>query len=160
MKCKVSVQRAIGLAVPHPTELEEVCNIRQKLYFIPILDTLLINNCNADATLAANEAENERVVAEASGSGGSSARSTATSRLEASLMFAEAMGESSPGDQPRRSTGGLLRRQTRRQAVTSGTQAESSGSQAVPSDRQAGASGRSSSGIGKFLGMHFRRSNR
>ena len=157
----------IGLAVPHPTELEEVCNIRQKLYFIPILDTLLINNCNADATLAANETENERVVAQASGSGGSSARSTATSRLEASLMFAETMGEPSPGDQPRRSTGGLPRRQTRRQAVASGTQAEPSGSQAVLSDRQAGASdsqagasGRLSGGIGRLIGMHFRRSNR
>ena len=124
------------------------------------MDTLLINNCNADATLAANEAENERVVAEASGSGGSSGRSTATSRLKASLMFAEAMGEASPSDQLRRSTGGLPIRQTRRQAVVSGTQAEPSGSQAVPSDRQAGASGRSSSGIGRLLGFHFRRSNR
>ena len=87
--------------------------------------TLLINNCNADATLAANEAENERVVAEATGSGGSSARSTATSRLEANIMFAEAMRESS-GSQPRRLTGS----QTRRQTVASG-------SQAVSSDRQA-----------------------
>ena len=57
------------------------------------------------------------MVAEASGSGGSYGRSTAANRLEASLMFAEAMGEASPGDQPRRSTGGLPRRQTRRQAV-------------------------------------------
>ena len=124
------------------------------------MDTLLINNCNADATLAANATENERVVAEATGSGGSSGRSTATSRLEANIMFAEVMGEASLGDLPRMSTGGLPRRQTRRQEVASGTQAEPSGSQAVPSDRQAGASGRSSSGIGKFLGMHFRRSNR
>ena len=77
-----------------------------------------------------------------------------------SLMFAEAMGEPSPGDQPRMSTGGLPRRQTRRQAVASGTQAEPSGSQAVSSDRQAGASGRSSGGIGRLIGMHFRRSNR
>ena len=124
------------------------------------MDTLLINNCNADATLATNEAENERVVAEASGSGGSYGRSTAANRLEASLMFAEAMGEAPPSDQPRRSTGGLPRRQTRRQVVASDTQAEPSGSQAVPSDRQAGASGRSSSGIGRLLGFHFRRSNR
>ena len=72
---------AIGLVVPHPTELEEVCNIQQKLYFIPILDTLLINNCNADVTLAANAAENERVMAEATGSQGS-CRSTTISRLE------------------------------------------------------------------------------
>ena len=64
------------------------------------------------------------------------------------------------GKQPRRSTGGLPRRQTRRQAVASDTQVESSGSQAVPSDRQAGASGRSSGGIGRLIGMHFRRSNR
>ena len=124
------------------------------------MDTLLINNCNADATLAANEAENKRLVAEASGSGVSSGQSTATSQLEASLMFAEAMGEASPGDQPRRSTGGQPRRQTRRQAVASGTQAEPSGSQAVSSDRQAGASGRPSSGMGRYLGIHFRRSNR
>jgi len=131
------------------------------------LANLLINNCNADATLAANATENERVVDEATGSH-RARRSTAAHRLEASIMFAEAMGEISPGDQPRRSTGGLPRHTvTMRQTMTSGNNASTSGSQAGTSGSNegasgsnAGASGRSSSGTGRFFGFSFRRSNR
>ena len=130
--------------------LLNICNIVQKLYFIPILNTLPISKCNADAINATNAAENERVMAEATGLQGS-CRSTGTSRLEANIMFAEAMGESS-GSQPRRSTGSQTR--------ASGRQAVPSGSQVVPSDSQAGASGRPSAGTCRFFGINFRRSNR
>ena len=117
------------------------------------MTTLLINNCNADATLAANAAENERVIDEATWSH-RARRSTAAHHLEASIMFAEEMGETSPCDQPRRSTGGLPRHPvTMRQTMTSGNNASTSGSQAGTSGSNAGASGRSSSGTGRFFGL-------
>ena len=119
------------------------------------MTTLLINKCNANAINATKAVENERVMAETTGSQGS-CRSIATSRLEANIMFAEAMREPSgsqprmsTGSQPRRSTGSQTRRQTR-----------ASGMQAVPSDSQAGASGWPFAGTDSFFGINFRRSNR